>query len=243
MRRCSLFLVPALAVLVSAGCDDPATCVPGAQVLCGCLGGRQGIQVCEGTRFGPCDCSIPDAGTDASPDGDSPADASAEDADGADGAQDASLDADSPGDAAAVDADTGSPDAGDAETPCLPLGELCAHTDTPCCEATCDGFLCCRGPGEACSRDTECCDGARYVCNDEGACEARTCLATDASEYCDFGALPCCDARLLCARRDSYPVSSCCAPDDTRLPAGESLLCCGASVPNADGTVTCGEPW
>jgi len=44
--------------LVAASPAHAANCVPGTQIACACLGGRQGIQVCSasGSRFEPCVC-------------------------------------------------------------------------------------------------------------------------------------------------------------------------------------------
>src|SRR5262245_19233216 len=66
MRNAGLVMLAIVAPLLGcSGGDGAASCVPGQQVSCPCLGGGLGIQVCAADRtFGPCNCGggIPDGG-------------------------------------------------------------------------------------------------------------------------------------------------------------------------------------
>ena len=61
LKTAALVLTMLSVSLVAAWPAHAASCVPGAQIACACIGGRQGIQVCsaDGARFEPCLCEAP----------------------------------------------------------------------------------------------------------------------------------------------------------------------------------------
>jgi cysteine-rich repeat protein len=98
----STILLGGVAVILAAspfpGCSKDGKnriCDPGIVQECPCLGGTQGVQSCsdDGTRWGECECGIPDTATDPDAVPDVAADTDVDDAGDADVADEAGCDA------------------------------------------------------------------------------------------------------------------------------------------------------
>jgi len=115
-----------LAVATALGCSSDGSeriCDPGSTQTCVCGGGVEGGQTCsdDGTRWGECDCVVPDASTDV------------------DAATDIGADTDGPAD---TDMAGDGEDGAGCEASCGPAGATaCRDDDLQICQTGADGCL------------------------------------------------------------------------------------------------------
>lgn len=174
-------LLGALACSALWACSSPdpvATCVPGSTQACLCVGGRSGVQICEGDgTYGACDCGGGDidSGAPADDDGGLPP--------GTDGGShsdpDASLTPDSGGACTTplLECEGGCVDPTSDEAHCGDCATACAPAET-CVEGACRDLTACPSPFVVCG--DECIDPRTDPahCGASGACTGASAGAT-----------------------------------------------------------------
>jgi cysteine-rich repeat protein len=248
-RACAALV---LTVPLVPGCDGEGSkdvCDPGATQTCLCAGGVQGVQICsgDGSRWGDCDCSVPDADVDTDADADLTGEPD-------------------------VDADVDAADDAGCEASCGPADTTrCSGQDLERCQAGTDGCLdwavvqhcpdtgllcmevdgtwgCNEAPGNCsldgapCALDADCpettvegfCifDGYNHSC----AYDSR--VETPESATCSGHPVRVCRSLFDCP--ENSPMMVCAAPDSSSCGAEISGLCFeSAGAGSCPADITC----